>query len=136
MLGLLARGPITLSGHYFGIHFLALACALTLVGFNLVHYGIMAKVVGLRSVTHVNSRIARWAMSHYSLERTLLVATLLVLAGLGCDAWLLVKWLTAPGLPMDSTVHAVFIATLAIVIGVNLALGAFLLNMLIDEAKH
>jgi hypothetical protein len=30
----------------------------------------------------------------------------------------------------------VFIATLAIVIGVNLALGAFLLNMLIDEAKH
>jgi glycosyltransferase involved in cell wall biosynthesis len=136
MLGLLARGPITLSGHYFGIHFLALACALTLVGFNLVHYGIMAKVVGLRSVTHVNSRIARWAMSHYSLERTLLVATLLVLSGLGCDAWLLVKWLAAPGLPMDSTVHAVFIATLAIVIGVNLALGAFLLNMLIDEAKH
>ena len=136
MLGLLARGPITLMGHYFGIHFLALACALTLVGFNLVHYGIMAKVVGLRSVTHVNSRIARWAMSHYSLERTLLVAGLLVLSGLGCDAWLLVKWLAAPGAPMDSTVHAVFIATLAIVIGVNLALGAFLLNMLIDEAKH
>jgi glycosyltransferase involved in cell wall biosynthesis len=136
MLGLLARGPITLMGHYIGIHFLALACGLTLVGFNLVHYGIMAKVVGLRSVTHVNSRIARWAMSHYSLERTLLVASLLVLAGLGSDAWLLVKWLAAPGAPMDSTVHSVFIATLAIVIGVNLALGAFLLNMLIDEAKH
>lgn len=135
MLALLARGPITLRGHYFGIHFLALACALTLVGFNLVHYGILAKVVGLRGATTVTSRIARWAMVHFSLEGALVVAGILIFLGLGCDSWLLVKWLSAPGAPMDSTVHAVFIATLAIVIGVNIALGAFLLNMLIDEAK-
>jgi glycosyltransferase involved in cell wall biosynthesis len=135
MLALLARGPVTLMGHYFGIHFLALACALTLVGFNLVHYGILAKVVGLRGATSVTSRIARWAMARFSLEGTLVVAGILILLGLGCDSWLLVKWLGAPGAPMDSTVHAVFIATLAIVIGVNIALGAFLLNMLVDEAK-
>jgi hypothetical protein len=135
MLALLARGPITLMGHYFGIHFLALACALTLVGFNLVHYGILAKVVGLRGATNITSRIARWAMAHFSLESTLAAAGILIVLGLGCDLWLLVKWLAAPGVPMDSTVHSVFIATLAIVIGVNLALGAFLLNMLVDEAK-
>jgi glycosyltransferase involved in cell wall biosynthesis len=135
MLGLLARGPVTLYGHYFGIHFVALACALTLVGFNIVHYGILAKVVGLRGATQIHSRIARWAISRFSLEGTLIVAASLTAVGLGCDAWLLVKWLAAPGAPMDSTVHAVFIATLAIVIGVNLALGAFLLNMLVDEAK-
>jgi glycosyltransferase involved in cell wall biosynthesis len=135
MLGLLARGPVTIHGHYFGIHFVALACALTLVGFNVVHYGILAKVVGLRGVAQVHSRIARWAISRFSLEATLIVAALLTTVGLGCDAWLLVKWLAAPAAPMDSTVHAVFIATLAIVIGVNLALGAFLLNMLVDEAK-
>jgi glycosyltransferase involved in cell wall biosynthesis len=135
MLGALARGPVTIHGHYFGIHFVALACALTLVGFNVVHYGILAKVVGLRGATQVHSRIARWAISQFSLEGTLIVAASLTAVGLGCDAWLLVKWLAAPGAPMDSTVHAVFIATLAIVIGVNLALGAFLLNMLVDEAK-
>ena len=135
MLGLLARGPIVIAGHYFGIHFLALASALTLVGFNLVHYGILAKVVGLRGASNVTSRVARWAISKFSLESTLVAAGLLILMGLGCDSWLLVKWLTAPGAPMDSTVHAVFIATLAIVIGVNLALGAFLLNMLVDEAR-
>jgi hypothetical protein len=30
-------------------------------------------------------------------------------------------------------VHAVFVATLAIVLGVNLSLGAFLLNMLLRD---
>jgi glycosyltransferase involved in cell wall biosynthesis len=135
MLGLLARGPIVIAGHYVGIHFLALACALTLVGFNLIHYGILAKVVGLRGASNVNSRIARWAMQRFSLEKALAVAGLVVLVGVGSDVWLLVKWLASPGIPMDSTVHSVFVATLAIVIGVNLALGAFLLNMLIDEAR-
>ena len=136
MLGLLARGPIIVSGHYFGIHFLAHACALTLVGFNVVNYGILAKVVGLRGSSRINSRVARWALAHYSLERVLIVGALLIVVGVGCDAWLLIKWLSAPIAPMESTVHAVFIATLSIVIGVNLSLGGFLLKMLVDEARQ
>jgi hypothetical protein len=32
-------------------------------------------------------------------------------------------------------VHAVFVATLAIVLGVNLSLGAFLLHMLVSEQR-
>jgi glycosyltransferase involved in cell wall biosynthesis len=135
MVAALVRGPITVSGHYFGIHFLALACALTLVGFNIINYGILAKVVGLRHSSVITSRIARWAMSRFSLEGTLIVGASLVLLGLACDVWLLFKWLDAGGAQMDSTVHAVFAATLAIVIGVNLSLGAFLLHMLVSEAR-
>jgi glycosyltransferase involved in cell wall biosynthesis len=135
MVAVLVRGPIVVSGHYFGIHFLALACALTLVGFNIVNYGILAKVVGLRHSSVIKSRVARWAMSSFSLEGTLMVGASLVLLGLGCDVWLLFKWLGATGAQMDSTVHAVFAASLAIVMGVNLSLGAFLLHMLVSEAK-
>jgi glycosyltransferase involved in cell wall biosynthesis len=134
MVAALIRGPIIVSGHYFGIHFLALACALVLVGFNIVSYGILAKVVGLRRSSVVTSRVARWAMSHFSLEGTLIVGASLTLLGFGCDGWLLFRWLGAGGAPMDSTVHAVFAASLAIVIGVNLSLGAFLLHMLVNEA--
>jgi len=135
MVAALVRGPIIISGHYFGIHFLALACALTLVGFNIINYGILAKIVGLRSSSVITSRVARWAMSRFSLEATLIVGASLVLLGLACDGWLLFKWLDAGGAQMDSTVHAVFAATLAIVIGVNLSLGAFLLHMLVSEAR-
>jgi glycosyltransferase involved in cell wall biosynthesis len=131
----LMGGPITVSGHYFGIHFLALASALTLVGFNVINYGILAKVVGLRHMPVVKSRIARWAMSRFTLERALILGASLILLGVGCDGWLLLKWLGTHGAPMDSTVHAVFAATLAIVIGVNLSLGAFLLHMLVSEAR-
>jgi len=135
MVAALVRGPIIISGHYFGIHFLALACALTLVGFNIINYGILAKVVGLRRSSVITSRIARWAVSRFSLEGALIVGVSLVLLGVGCDGWLLFKWLNGGGVPMESTVHAVFAATLAIVIGVNLSLGAFLLHMLVSETR-
>jgi glycosyltransferase involved in cell wall biosynthesis len=135
MVAALIRGPITISGHYFGIHFLALACTLTLVGFNIINYGILAKVVALRRMPDAHSRIARWVMSKFSLEAALIGGGLLVALGLGGNAMLLFKWLNGGGAPMESTVHAVFAATLAIVIGVNLALGAFLLYMLVSETK-
>ena len=135
MIAALIRGPITIFGQYVGIHFLALACALTLVGFNIINYGVLAKVVGLRRSSESNSRVARWAMSRFSLEGTLIVGAMLMLLGVGCDGWLAFEWLSHRGAPMDSTVHAAFAATLAIVIGVNLSLGAFLLHMLVSETK-
>ena len=60
---------------------------------------------------------------------------LVIVLGLLSDGWLLVKWLSPNSGPMDSTVHAVFAATLAIVLGVNLSLGAFLLHMLVSEQR-
>ena len=136
MVAALIRGPLVVSGHYFGIHFLALACALTLVGFNIVNFGILAKVVVIRRSSVITSRVARWAMSRFSLEVALIVGASLVLLGVGCDGWLLFKWLESGGGAMDSTVHAVFAATLAIVMGVNLSLGAFLLHMLVSETME
>jgi glycosyltransferase involved in cell wall biosynthesis len=135
MVGALVRGPIIVSGHYFGIHFLALACALTLVGFNIINYGILAKVIILRRSSVTTSRIARWAMSRFSLEGALIAGAALVLLGVCCDGWLLFNWLKTSGAAMESTAHAVFAATLMIVIGVNLSLGAFLLHMLISETR-
>jgi hypothetical protein len=132
----LCRGPISVAGHYFGIHFLALASALTLVGFNVMHFGLLAKLVALRSQPLHVSRLARWVVSHFSLEVTLLVGGVLIFLGFATDAWLLSEWLSSHGASMESSVHAGFVATLAIVLGVNLILGAFLLHMLISEQRE
>jgi hypothetical protein len=132
---LLAAGPVTIGGHYFGVHFLALACAMTLVGFNVIHYGILAKVVALRRMPAQSSRLGKWALSAFSLEATLLTGAALILAGLCADAWLLLQWIGANSSAMESTVHAVFVASLAIVLGVNLSLGGFLLHMLVSEQR-
>ena len=135
MIVALARGPITVGGNYFGIHFLALACALTLVGFNITNFGILAKVVALRSHPKLRSRVARWAVARFSLEAGLLTGGGLVLLGLAVDVWLLVTWIESHGGAMESSVNAVFVATLAIVLGVNVALGSFLLHMLVAEQR-
>jgi glycosyltransferase involved in cell wall biosynthesis len=132
---LLAAGPVTIAGHYIGVHFLALACAMTLVGFNVIHYGILAKVVALRRMPDQSSRLGKWVLSAFSLEATLLTGVALVLAGLCADGWLLLEWFGANSRAMESTVHAVFVASLAIVLGVNLSLGGFLLHMLVSEQR-
>jgi glycosyltransferase involved in cell wall biosynthesis len=130
----LAGGPLTLYGHYIGIHFLALGCTLTLLGFNIVHYGILAKMIARRSASG-QSRIAHWLVSRFSLERTLLGGGLLVACGVAVDGWLLIKWVAVHGGSMESTVHVVFVATLAIVLGFNFSIGGFLLHMLVSEQR-
>lgn len=135
MVAVLAGGPRTVGGHYFGIHFMALACALTLVGFNVANFGILAKVVALRSQPQLRSRLARWAVLRFSLEAGLLTGSSLFLSGLAVDVWLLIIWLKAHGGPMEASVNAVFVATLAIVLGVNIALGSFLLHMLVADQR-
>lgn len=129
---LLAAGPVTIMGQYFGIHFLALACALTLVGFNIIHYGVLAKVVALRRMPLQRSRLGRWALTQFSLEHSLVLGGCLILGGVVVDAVLLFKWLGLGG-SMESTVHTVFAATLALVLGVNICLGGFLLHLLVSE---
>jgi len=132
---LLAAGPVTIAGHYVGVHFLALACAMTLVGFNVIHYGILAKVVALRRMPDQSSRLGKWVLSAFSLEVTLVAGATLVLGGLCADGWLLLQWFGASAVAMESTEHAAFVASLAIVLGVNLSLGGFLLHMLVSEQR-
>ena len=135
MVSVLAAGPVTIAGHYFGIHFLALASALTLVGFNVISYGVLAKIVALRHAPQLQSRVARWAMTRFSLERGLLTGAAMMLSGLSVDGWLLAKWLEPGSGAMESSEHLGFVATLAIVLGVNLCLGSFLLHMLLAEHR-
>jgi len=131
LVGLLARGPVTLAGHYLGIHFLALGCLLTLLGWNVLHLGLFAKVIVRRG----RSRVSRWVRSAFTLEGGLLSGLVLALAGLGVDLHLAAHWLGAPGQDMSDSVHAAFAATLAVVLGVNLMFSSFLMNLLLSEQE-
>jgi hypothetical protein len=133
LTALLARGPTLILGHYAGVHFLALGCLLTLVGFNVMNLGVLAKLIAARLAPSRPSRVARWAMRRFTLEGGLIVGAALALAGTAVDGQLLYTWLRAPGEPMESTVHLGFVATLMIVLGLNLVFGSFLLSMLVTE---
>jgi glycosyltransferase involved in cell wall biosynthesis len=131
----LARGPITIAGQYFGIHFLALGCGLTLTGFNVVHLGIIAKLIAGSQIAQPDSKVIRFALNIFTLEGGLLAGGLMFLAGVGIDAAILWKWLAAGRGSLDDTVHAAFVATLLMVLGLNTVFSSFLLSMIAADQR-
>ena len=127
---LLSRGPVTLHGVYLGIHFLALGSLLTLVGFNVINLGVLAKTLMAQRYNGIDSRTVRLVRRRFSLESGLLTGIALSLTGAGIDAVIAAKWIASFGAPMDATVHLAFVATTALVLGLNLVCSSFLLNLI------
>jgi len=130
---LLAGGPATVHGAYLGTHFLALSSLLTLVGFNIISLGVLAKAFMAQRYSGLKSRTVRLVRQRFSLEMGLLSGVLLFIVGAGINVRLLMTWIAGRGAPMDSSVHVAFVATTAIVLGLNLVFSSFLLNMILGE---
>jgi uncharacterized membrane protein len=135
LVGALARGPITVAGQFVGIHFLALGCLLTLTGFNIVNLGVLAKVIAHSQMPHLNSRVSYWALKSFTLEGGLIAGLALFVAGTGIDSYILWEWLRNSGSEQEATVHTAFVATLLIVLGLNIMFSSFLLNMFASEQR-
>lgn len=130
LLGLLAGGPASIGGVSLGIHFVALGAMLSLIGFNVLNLGVMAKNMLARRYAGMHSRTVAWVSKRFSLELGLCIGVALFLAGLGVDAWILAKWWAANQGPMEETVHLAFVASTAAVIGLNTVFNSFLLAMI------
>jgi len=130
---LLSRGPVILHGFYLGIHFLALGSLLTLIGLNIVNLGVLAKTVMAQRYSGLRSRVVSLVRRRFSLEAGLLIGLALVLLGAGMDTAIAIQWIAQYGAPMEGNVHLAFVATTAVVLGLNLIFSSFLLNMLLGD---
>lgn len=128
---LLVRGPVIIGGAYIGIHFLALGSLLTLVGFNIINLGVLAKTLMAQRYSGIESRTVQLLKRRFSLDAGILSG--LALAGLGAtiDVLLATKWLSALGERMNDSVHLAFVASTAVALGINLTCSSFLLNMIL-----
>lgn len=127
--GLLIAGPVTLAGFTFGIHFLALGCLLALLGINILFLGVLAKLTIAQMYPNLSSGTARWFLNRFRLEWGLVAGILLMLCGVGIDLAIFARWISSAGGPLEETIHAAFVATTAIVIGLSVVSCAFLLNL-------
>jgi hypothetical protein len=127
----LARGPVTVGGLYVGVHFVALGALLTLMGFNIINLGVLAKTLMSQRYSGLRSRTVAMVRRRFSLELGLISGFMLITAGTAADAVIAAHWLLRYGAPMDSTVHLAFVATTSVVLGVNLVCTSFLLNMIL-----
>jgi glycosyltransferase involved in cell wall biosynthesis len=129
----LARGPVTMGGVYVGIHFLALGSLLALLGFNIINLGVFAKTLMSQRYSGLRSRTVLLIRQRFSLEAGLVTGAVLTATGAMLDVGIATQWITQFGASMDSTVHLAFVATTAVVLGLNLICSSFLLNMILAQ---
>ncbi|HUF80439.1 MAG TPA: glycosyltransferase family 2 protein, partial [Burkholderiales bacterium] len=128
---ILIAGPVSIAGVNMGIHYLALGAMLSLVGFNIINLGVLAKAIMAQRYPALKSRTLRLLTGRYTLESGLVAGALLMLCGLIIDGVILASHLAHPGAAMAGTVHLAFVATTMIVLGLNLLFSSFLLAMVI-----
>jgi glycosyltransferase involved in cell wall biosynthesis len=132
-MAMLAPGPVLIGTFSLGIHFLALASLLALLGANIVGFGLLARLINRRRNPIKESSAFGRLLSWFSLERGLIIGGLFSLAGLVINLWLSIEWITSGFGDMDNTVHIAFVATTIMLLGVNMIFASFLFNMLRDE---
>ena len=131
-LSVLALGPVTVGGLYFGIHFVALSAMATLIGLSAILLGMLAKVAIAIYQPVERGRIVPWLKRGRPLEWLVVCGGLLTVLGLGANALLALKWIFVGG-PMELSVHLVFVVTTATVAGVMMMLSGFVLKLLLDN---
>ncbi|MBI1283647.1 MAG: glycosyltransferase [Thiobacillus sp.] len=132
-MAMLATGPVEIGKINLGIHFLALASLFTLLGANVIGFGILARLIGARrNPIAPESAIGR-LLSWFSLERGLVIGGLFAVTGLIFDGWILAEWVLRGFGDMTGTVHVAFVATTIMLLGVNALFASFLFNMLREE---
>lgn len=133
LLCVLARGPLQVAGFYVGAHFLALGSLLSLVGVNVLVFGILAKLVAVKKIPSSSTRLTDYFLTQYKLEHGLILGLVPFLVGCAIDGALLYRWITQAGQPMDDTVHMAFFASSLVAIGFCLMLASFLVALMTEK---
>jgi glycosyltransferase involved in cell wall biosynthesis len=132
---LLFAGPVSLNGFTLGIHFVALGGLLALLGVNILSLGVLAKLTIAHMYPNLSSRTARWMLTRFRLEWGLLAGAAAFALGALIDLAILARWLSTRG-PIDETVHAAFVATTMMVVGLSTVFCSFLFNLFVLDHER
>lgn len=128
----IASGLILVGHIGLDIHTMAYAGTATLLGFQMVLFAVMTKVIGIRNGWLPNdSLFARW-LARLTLERCLCAAVALFATGLGISLYAMTTWASADFGALDPrvTMRWVIPSTTLLALGGELFLAGFLLDAL------
>ena len=128
----LLPGPRTLGGVVFDVHTLLYAAGATVMGFQAVQFWVFARIYGgLEGVVPEAQRLTA-ALARFGLEPALILAGVLVLAGLGLGFGALARWGAEGFGPLGGfgAMRLVIASVTAMLLGLQLAFGAFFVAVL------
>jgi glycosyltransferase involved in cell wall biosynthesis len=134
LLGVLGQvallpGPLPLGFHALDLHFSALFALLSIVGYQVVLFGVFANTYARTHRLDRPNRLLDWIERDLTLEHGLVLGLGLFLVGLTIDSVILVRWLASDLGPLNEMRPALLAMTF-IVIGLQTAFASFFLGVL------
>jgi glycosyltransferase involved in cell wall biosynthesis len=126
----LGYGPIRIGALRFDYHFMMLGSLLTILGFQLLMTGLFAKAYCHAARLCPDSPLLDAVKRYFSLERGLIVGTILFLGGFVVDFEVLTSWL-ATGMGQLNAVRPATLASTLMIIGAQTIFSSFFLSMLL-----
>jgi len=126
---LLLRGPVFLFGHGFDIHFIVLGGIMTLLGYQVVQLGILAKSISFEKNILVEDKFVRSLSQRFTLEKGIALGLVLFFIGIAINFYILISWITA-GFGELHRVREALLGLILIVMGIQTIFSSFILSML------
>jgi glycosyltransferase involved in cell wall biosynthesis len=125
----LLPGPLRLGFHALDMHFSALFALLSIVGYQVVLFGVFANTYARTHRLDQPNRLLDWIDRDLSLEHGLILGVGLLASGLVIDSAILFRWLAGDMGPLNEMRPALLAMTL-IVIGLQTIFASFFLGVL------
>ncbi len=126
---LLGGGPAAVAEVQFDYHYMILGSLLTILGFQAVMTGLFAKAYCHAARLYAPDRILEAFRRHFSLERGLILGTVLLLTGFVIDTRILIGWLRS-GMGALNAIRPATQASTLMIIGAQINFASFFLSLL------
>jgi hypothetical protein len=133
----LVRGPIYIGELYVGIHFMVLGSLLSVLGMQMLSFGISARAYAFNERFIRTDRLVQRFLSRYSLERGITLGVLMSGVGLVLLVNILVRWLAG-----DSNfgallhLHEALAASTLTILGAQIVISSFFISLLSLHRQH
>ncbi len=130
-----AFGAVVWHSYGMGVHWMAPGALLTLLGLQVMGFGVLAKLYAIKHRFFERDRMLEWFRRSFRLGRSLLVACGICVVGFAVDCWILVEQPSPSPLPK---VQAAIVATVLMAIGAQLGFFSLLFAIIHEgnATKH
>jgi glycosyltransferase involved in cell wall biosynthesis len=132
LLSLLVQGPVKILFRVWDIHLMVLASLFTLLGFQTISLGVLAKTYGLRNGLIKKDRFFNIFLRHMSLEKGLLAGAIFFLIGFVINIFVFAEWVAHNFGPLAKVREALFGITF-IMLGIQIIFSSFFFSLLKEK---
>ena len=133
-IGFLAAGPRELLGRTWDFHVLLFGCLALILGYNLVIFDILAKRFSVAAGFVKPQKWLGGLVKFFTLEKGLVLGTLILLAGLGLEAKVVYDWAQS-GYGALMAIREVTLGMTAMVLGTQTIFASFLFSLTLIQRR-